>query len=554
MELESFIRRVLLDNAIKYEGTCTPAAAIGAVMREFPDMRSDAKVVSELASRLATEINALSVDEQQSMLDDLGGSGAPEKEVRDPFELDHPSPVLRFEPSPSGPMHIGHAYTLGLNHLLAARNDGKLILRIADTNPENIYPPAYDLLVEDAIWYTHDNIAEVAVQSERMELYYAYAERMLSAGWAYVCTCDPEAFRELINNKEACPCRELPPAIALERWQLMLTSYIPGDAVMRVKTDVEHKNPAMRDWPAMRVNLSEHPRQGVKYRVWPLMNFSVSVDDIEMGITHVLRAKDHADNAKRQEYMYNYFGKPIPVVYNVGRINFTDLRLSTTKTRKLIEEGEYRGWDDIRLPFFRALKRRGFTAEAFLRQAKEMGISSSDKTLSQQEYFTNIESFNKDVIDKSADRVFFVANPQEIVVKDAVSVVVVKDLYPGLREGGRKFQLGSNVLVDPKDMENPEDVLFRFMDGYNFSFENGAFVYKGDSLEDFKAAKNRRMIHFLPQEHAAERIVVLMPDGSRIEGVAEARVSEYPVGTMLQFERFGFVRKDANGVFCFAHR
>ena len=554
MELETFIRKVLLDNAKKYDGTCTPKAVLGAVMREFPDLRSDAQKVSALAQRLADKINALSLDEQAVLLEKLGGSDAPEKEERDPFLLDHPSPVLRFEPSPSGPMHIGHAFTLGLNHLLAARNDGKLILRIADTNPENIYPPAYDLLVEDASWYTHDNISEVAIQSDRMELYYSYAERMLSAGWAYVCTCEPEEFRSRINTKQACPCRELPPAIALERWQLMLTSYLPGEAVMRIKTDVAHKNPAMRDWPAMRVNTSSHPRKGTQYRVWPLMNFSVSVDDMEMGVTHVLRAKDHADNAKRQEFMYNYFGKPIPVVYNVGRINFTDLRLSTTVTRKLIDEGAFSGWDDVRLPFFQSLKRRGFTAEAFLRQAQEIGISRADKTLSQEEYFTNIESFNRDIIDKDSDRVFFVANPERIVVQDAVSVVVTKDMYPGLRPGGREFALGSEVFVDPEDIKDAGGVLFRFMDGYNFSFEDGSFVYCGDSLEEFKAAKKRRMVHYLPAKHPVQEVTLLMPEGSQVGGIVEERAASYPAGATLQFERVGFVRKDSEGVFCFGHR
>lgn len=554
MELELFVRKVLLENAIKYEGSCNPKAAIGAVMREFPDLRGDAKRVSTVSAAVAKEINALSVKEQQELLDSLGGSDAPEKEEQDPFELDHKNPVLRFEPSPSGPLHIGHAYTLGLNHLLAVRNDGKLILRVADTNPENIYLPAYDLLVEDATWYTHDNVSEVAIQSDRMELYYSFAEKMLAEGWAYVCTCAAEDFRSLSMEKQACPCRGLSPAIALERWELMKTSYQPRDAVVRVKTDIAHKNPAMRDWPALRINTSEHPRTKHKYRVWPLMNFSVSIDDMEMGVTHVLRAKDHADNAKRQEYVYNYFGHTPPVVYNVGRINFTDLRLSTTKTRKLIEEGAYSGWDDVRLPFFAALRRRGFTAEALLRQAQEMGISAADKTLSQQEYFTNIESFNRELIDADADRAFFVARPKKIVVEHAVNVVVEKDLHPDTRPGGRRYDLGGEVFVDADDLKEPKGVLFRFMDGYNFRYENGGFVYAGDSLEEFKAAKNKRMLHFLPAQMPNSSCRVLLPDGSVVEGVFEARVDNYDVGSVLQFERFGFVKKIGERTFCFAHR
>ena len=97
--------------------------------------------------------------------------------------------------------------------------------------------------------------------------------------------------------------------------------YKQGEAVARVKTDITHKNPAMRDFPIARINESEHPRQGKKYRVWPLMNLSVFADDVESGMTHTLRGKDHADNAKRQEYMYNYLEKPIPFTLFQGRIN-----------------------------------------------------------------------------------------------------------------------------------------------------------------------------------------------------------------------------------------
>ncbi len=554
MHVEEFMRKVLLENALKYDGVCNPKSVLGAVMREFPDLRANAGSVMRQAGEIAQEVNALSVDEQKALLESLGGSQAPEKEYKDPFLLDHPSPVLRFEPSPSGPLHIGHAFTLGLNHLLAAKNDGKLILRIADTNPENIYPPAYELIVEDAQWYTHNNISDVFIQSDRMELYYSYAERMLSAGWAYVCTCDADAFRECVDAKQPCPCRDLPVAQALMRWQSMLTTLLPGEAVVRIKTDIAHKNPAMRDWPALRINTATHPKQGSKYRVWPLMNFSVSVDDMEMGVTHVLRAKDHADNAKRQEFMYNYFGKPIPVVYNVGRINFTDLQLSTSQTRKRIEDGDFSGWDDVRLPFFQALKKRGFTAEAFLRQAQEIGISPADKKLSQQEYFTNIEAFNRDIIDKQADRIFFVQDPVLITIQHAETMRVEKDLYPELRAGGRVFELGSEVYVSREDIEQPEHVLFRLMDGYNFSSADGGFVYEGESLDDFRKAAHKRMIHYLPKHHPTTQITLVFPDGSRSEGIIEARATTYPPGTLLQCERIGFVRKEDDATYYFAHR
>src|SRR3989344_2467817 len=117
--------------------------------------------------------------------------------------------VARFEPSPSGPLHIGHIYGLCLNSEFAKKNKGRMILRISDTNPENIYGKAYELIVKDAKWATRNGVSEVAVQSSRLGIYYDYAEKLIDMEKAYVCTCNADKFRELISRMEACPCRDL---------------------------------------------------------------------------------------------------------------------------------------------------------------------------------------------------------------------------------------------------------------------------------------------------------------------------------------------------------
>jgi len=82
-----------------------------------------------------------------------------------------------------------------------------------------------------------------------------------------------------------------------------------GEAVLRFKSKegMKHKNPAMRDFPLARINETSHARQKNKYRVWPLMNLSVTVDDIEMKIDSYYSWKDHKDNAERQKMIYEVF-------------------------------------------------------------------------------------------------------------------------------------------------------------------------------------------------------------------------------------------------------
>ena len=123
----------------------------------------------------------------------------------------------------------------------------------------------------------------------------------------------------------------------------------------------------MRDFPLFRINEAEHPRKGKDYRVWPLMNFAVAIDDLTLGITHSIRAKEHADNEKRQRSIFQALKKEAPEALFVGRINFEGFPVSCSKTAAKIEEGIYTGWDDIRIPFIPALKRKGYQPEAFIK-------------------------------------------------------------------------------------------------------------------------------------------------------------------------------------------
>ena len=171
--------------------------------------------------------------------------------------------------------------------------------------------------------------------------------------------------------------------------------YQPGEVVLRFKSDMKNKNPALRDFPLARINLETHPRQKKKYRIWPLMNLSVAVDDMEMKMTHIIRGKDHRDNAKRQELIFEVFNKTYPWTGYLGRYHFTDMILSTSEFRKGIEEGIYSGWDDPKLPTVISLKKRGYNAIAFHKMAEHIGISEVDKKNTKEDFFKKLNSFNK---------------------------------------------------------------------------------------------------------------------------------------------------------------
>ena len=454
--------------------------------------------------------------------------------------------VVRIAPSPSGPLHIGHAYGASLNYEYAKMYNGKFIVRIEDTNPENIYPQAYELIEKDARWLSENNISEVIVQSSRLGIYYDHAEKLVNIGKAYVCTCNTDKFREMKAKSKACPCRDLEIKVNQLRYAKMFNEYAEGEAVLRLKTDINHKNPAMRDFAIMRINEHVHPKTRKEQRVWPLMVFSVAIDDHYLGLTHVLNGKDHADNAKKEIMIMNYFYWEPPEYKHWGMINFTGFTLSSSKTRLAIEQGEYTSWEDIRLPFLPALRRRGYQPEAFRKYALEIGLSLNDKTVAIEEFWKNVNSFNKEIVEKKANRYFFVDNPVEVSIENAPAEKVLLDLHPDFpKRGKRELIAKTSILISQEDLKRlNEDSIHRLMDYCNFEIKDGKWIFISEKFEEYKnSEKKGSIIHWLPSETKL-KVEVLQEDNSLIKGIGEETMKNLKEGDLVQLERRYFARLD----------
>lgn len=557
--IEVLARKFALQNAINFKGKANKGAVIGKLLSMDSDLKKDMKTLSSIVNEVIAETDKLSVDEQLEELKQIAPELLEKKEVKKKEGLKplshavHGKVVMRASPSPSGPLHIGHSIVISLNSEYCRMYGGKFILRIEDTNSSNIYAPAYDMIVEEANWLTKSNVSEVIIQSDRLDTYYNYATKLIEKGGMYVCDCDSEEARELLKKKMACPCRDLSKEAQLNRWKDMFTKYKQGEAVARVKTELDNPNPAMRDFPSFRINEDEHPRKGNRFRVWPLMNFSVFVDDVESGMTHIIRGKDHADNAKRQSYLYKYFQKPEPVTLFVGKVNFTDLKIKCSTTRPLVEDGTYSGWDDSRLAFLAALRRRGYQPDAFVKYAVSLGVSLNDKTVEGHEFFKTVNAFNKELLEPTSCRYFFIKDPVKINIEGAPEQEVELDLHPDKKKGGRSFATDDEFFIDKEDLDGIKDgELIRLMDCLNFRKEKDTFKFVDTSYETFKN-NGKLILHWLPS-HDVVDMNIRMPDNSVIAGKAERLVSDVKISDVVQFERFGFCRKDSEDEFWFAHR
>lgn len=398
-DFEKKVRAYALKNALAHGGVAMQSPVISSLFSEGLERKNIGRY-SKKISEIILGVNSLSTEEQEKEFEKLKKK-IHERKVREGLEeLPHVNRkkgvVMRFAPSPSGPFHIGHAMTACISFLYVKKYGGKFYVRIEDTNPENIYVPAYKMIKKESDWL-FDKIAKIVIQSERMEIYYRYVEKLINKKAAYICECSPEKFKGFVEKKKNCPCRNNSVKENIMKWKKMLDKkgYKEEEAVVRFKSSMKHKNPAMRDFPLARINLTRHPLQGVKYRVWPLMNLAVSADDIEMKMTHIIRAKDHRDNAERQKMIFDVLKRKFPWTAFLGKFHFKNMEFSSTKMRKGIEQGKYSGWDDKRLPTIASLKKQGYKPQAFWKFAEQIGLSENDKVMDREEFFRMLDNFNR---------------------------------------------------------------------------------------------------------------------------------------------------------------
>ena len=125
------------------------------------------------------------------------------------------------------------------------------------------------------------------------------------------------------------------------------------------------------------------------------MNLAVAVDDMELKMTHIIRGKDHRDNAERQKMIFDVFKKKFPWVFFIGRFKFTDLVMSKRKLTAAIKSGEFSGEEDERIPTMASLRKRAYKPEAFAKFIEQRGLSEVDKVMDSKEFFQLLDNFNK---------------------------------------------------------------------------------------------------------------------------------------------------------------
>jgi len=549
-DIREIIEKYALQNAVKYRAAPQVGAVMGKLMGEHPELRARAKEVSPLVASVLSEVARTSPEDWEKRLAEI----APEllAELGEKKEPDKGLPrlggadggvVMRFAPNPNGPPTIGSARGIIINSEYVKRYGGKFLLRFDDTDPVNKRPmlEAYGWYLEDSEWLgaVPD---EVVIASDRLPKYYEIAEELIRRGGAYVCRCDQASFKALKDAAKPCPHRGQSPEENMALWRDMMNGNLgPGEAVLRIKTDIVHKDPALRDWAAFRIVTADHPRVGEKYRVWPLLDFESGVEDHLLGVTHIIRGKDLMDSERRQRYLYDHMGWEYPTTIHWGRIKIHQFgSFSTSALRRALEAGEYSGWDDPGMPTVRALRRRGIRAEALRKFMIELGVGETDISISMDSVYAE----NRKIVDPEAKRRFFVKDPVPLDIEGDVPQIAKAPFHPTLDRGFREIPAGSKLLVASDDLKDLKvGGSLRLKDLCNLEVSSIDPLRARIIGTDPSQAREMklRIIHWAPTDGVPVR--VMRPDGVD-SGIGEAGIRD-DQDQVVQFERYGFVRIDS---------
>lgn len=581
---EKEIKKILwisgLKNALEFGGVPNKKAMMGKLMAERKDLRPHAKEIIPILDEIIEEIKNLNPEEQKRKLLELDPKALDKKEGKAEEKLLPPLPeiekykkiVMRLAPYPSGALHIGNARMIVLNDEYVKKYNGELILFYDDTigspmvlrespRAKYVLPEAYDLIKEGLEWLGV-KYSKILYKSDRLDIFYEYCAKLIKDHIAYVCFCSAVDFREKYKEQGmSCPHREHTIEKNLNEWNAMLNkAYHEGEAVVRLKTGMDQKDPALRDQIIMRISEAKHPRVGEKYIIWPMLEFSWAIDDYLIGASHIIRGIDLVKEGIIEEFVWDHFGWKKAKLLYYGRLRFPGLKLSKTEARNKIQSGEYTGWEDPRTWSMQSLKKRGIRAAALRESLLDLGMSQTGINFSVNWLYSK----NQNIIDKISDRYFYVEDPITVVVDNVPSDEYIAEplLHPSNpKRGKRKIRCVAKnhqltLVISFSDAEKLKtNQILRFKDLVNIKINSVDLNKKliQSSFHSKELDRQFSIIHWLPKDENI-KVIIVNPDGTTSNGLGELNLLQIPMDQTIQFERFGFVNPielKENCLFCY---
>jgi glutaminyl-tRNA synthetase len=424
----------------------------------------------------------------------------------------------RLPPEPNGYLHIGHVKAFMIDYLVAKENNGELILRFDDTNPAKEETEYVEAIKDDAHWLGIEWV-RVTFASDYFDLLYEWAVKLVRKGLAYIDDQSAEQISAtrgtLTDPGTNSPFRDRGVEENLDLLERMKNGEFPdGSRVLRAKIDMSHPNINLRD-PVMYRIIHEppHHRTASRWKIYPMYDWSHGQNDSMEGITHSLCSLEYENHRPLYEWFLDQLQVFKPRQIEFSRLNMTYTVMSKRKLRRLVEEGHVNGWDDPRMPTLRAMRRRGYTAEAVLDFIRRVGVAKNDSIVE----VNLLEACVRDDLNKRAPRRMAVLRPLRLVIDNypegQVEELAAVNNPEDLAAGTRPVRFSRVLYIEQEDFqETPPPKYYRLYPGNEVRLRYAYLVKCTHAVKDASGEITEVHATYDPQTRGGDA-----PDGRKVK-------------------------------------
>ena len=506
----------------------------------------------------------------------------------------------RFPPEPNGYLHIGHAKAICLNFGIAAENGGSCNLRMDDTNPETEDEEYVRAIETDVRWLGFDWGERFYHASDYFERLHECAVQLIKDGKAYVDDLQGDEVSQYRGRWDE-PGRDSPfrgrsVEENLDLFERMRAGeFADGSRTLRARIDMAAPNMNMRDPTIYRIRQAPHYRQGDRWCIYPMYDFTHPLSDAYEGVTHSLCTLEFEDHRP----LYDWFLEQLkfedpPQQIEFARLNLTHTLLSKRRLLELVEGGHVDGWDDPRMPTLIGMRRRGYTPAAIRDFCDRIGVAKANSLVQ----VAQLEDAVRQDLNRHAPRVMAVLRPLRVVIENypegQVEHLEAVNNPEDEAAGTRQVPFSRVLCIERGDFrEDPPRKYFRLAPGREVRLRYAYFIKCVAVVKDPETGeitelrctydpetrggyapdgrKVRGTIHWVSAEHALEAEVRVydhlftkeapddVPPGKDYKDylnpaslevlsgcLVEPSVSDAPAGSRYQFERQGYFCIDSH--------
>ena len=439
--------------------------------------------------------------------------------------------LTRFPPEPNGYIHIGHAKSICLNFGTAKKFSGFTNLRFDDTNPTKEDVEYVDSIREDVKWLGFE-WKEEFFASDYYDQIYAFAEKMIEMGKAYVEDLTRDEMQEYRGNDAGKPSRPSPYRDRSVEENMKLFhemrdgKYADGEKCLRAKVDLSSPNMNMRDPVIYRIKHCSHHRTGDKWCIYPMYDFAHPLSDWIEGITHSICTLEFEAHRPLYDWFLIELGlQNRPQQIEFARLNLTYTMMSKRKLLELVQTKAVMGWNDPRMPTVCGFRRRGFTPSSIREFCSRIGVSKADSMVDVNLlYFCIREELNQ-----TANRVMAVIDPVKLVIDNwedgKVEMIEVENNPNDESAGKRLVPFGKVLYIEADDfMEEPPKKYFRLKPEGEVRLKSAYFVTCKSVEKDENGKVTVIHCEYDPQSKGGES-----PDGRKVKGTIHWVSAEHAV-------------------------